>query len=187
MDDLSKQLGLTSMCVRQHLAILERDQLITSQEQRQKVGRPRLLYTLTSHAEALFPKSYHHLLEWMLDEIKGHDGTEKAHAVYDRLAERIARQLQEAVGIKPLREKVAAVCEEMNSTGSLAEWEEIDGGFLVREYNCRYHSVALKHPDLCRIEQSVLTRVLGADVKMVECLLRDSTCCTYFIRPQPIP
>ena len=174
------------MCIRQHLAILERDRLIRSQEERQKLGRPRLVYTLTEQAEELFPKNYGMLLDWILDEIKRLDGREKMDLVYDRLAERMATQLQDAVTDKPLREKVALLCDQMNLAGSLAEWEEADGSFLLHEHNCRYHSVAVRHRDLCKIEHKFLTRVLDAEVTMVQCLLRDGPRCSYVIRPRPI-
>ncbi|MCL5961198.1 MAG: ArsR family transcriptional regulator [Chloroflexi bacterium] len=183
VDELGKQLGLTSMCIRQHLAILERDQLISSHEQRQKLGRPRLIYSLTEQAEDLFPKSYGQLLDWILEDIKTLDGKDKVDAVFDRLAERMARQFQETVGDKPFREKVIALCEQMNSSGSLAEWEEKEGEYILREHNCRYHSVALKHPDICRIEHGFLGKVFDADIRMVECLLNDGPRCTYIIRP----
>jgi len=186
VDELGRRLGLTSMCVRQHLAILERDRLIRSHEERQKLGRPRLVYTLTEHAEEFFPKNYSQLLDWILDEIKGGDGLENIESLFDRLAERMANQFQSEIADKPLRERMAAICAEMNVAGSLAEWEERDGTYCLHEHNCRYHSVAAKHPDICRMELSFLRRVLDAEVTMVECLLHDGPRCSYVIRPRPV-
>src|SRR3990172_10101528 len=55
---LGPHLQLTPTGVRQHLAILEREGLVSSRELRGHVGRPALAYRLTAKAEALYPKAY---------------------------------------------------------------------------------------------------------------------------------
>ena len=60
--ELSDDLGIGSVGVRQHLALLERDGLVQTSGVRRSVGRPSHLYALTAAAEALFPKAYDHLL-----------------------------------------------------------------------------------------------------------------------------
>src|SRR3990167_9315351 len=54
--ELGNLLGLTSTGIRQHLTVLERDGLVDAREERGRVGRPTLVYSLTEKADALFPK-----------------------------------------------------------------------------------------------------------------------------------
>ncbi len=56
--ELGQLLGLTSTGIRQHLTILERDGLIEAREERGRVGRPALVYTLTPQGDSLYPKKY---------------------------------------------------------------------------------------------------------------------------------
>ncbi len=44
--ELGQVLRLTSTGIRQHLTVLERDGLVVAREERGRVGRPTLVYTL---------------------------------------------------------------------------------------------------------------------------------------------
>ncbi|GAF88364.1 unnamed protein product, partial [marine sediment metagenome] len=55
--ELGSLLSLTSTGIRQHLTVLERDGLVDAREERGRVGRPTLVYSLTEKADALFPKT----------------------------------------------------------------------------------------------------------------------------------
>ncbi len=181
VDELAGHLGLTAMCIRQHLSVLERDALVVAHEERQKLGRPRYIYTLTERAEELFPRSYHVLLEWVLDEIEAMDGQEKIAQLVDRLADRLARQYSEEMKDKSLEEKVARMAELLSEAGSLAAWDKANGGYVLHEHNCRYHRVALRHRQICKLELIFLSKLFGVDVRMTECLLDEGPRCTYLI------
>ncbi len=182
VDELARVLQVPSMCIRQHLSVLERDALVVSREERQRLGRPRRLYSLTEQAEELFPKSYHLLLGWILEEIEAMDGREKVVLMFHRLAERMARLHTEAMGAKPLEERVASVAQILSAEGSLAEWEKREDGYLLHEHNCRFYQAALKHRQICGLELAFLSKLMGADVKMLDCLLEAGPRCTYLIR-----
>ena len=73
---LGELLVLTATDVRQDLTILEPDDLIESREQRGNVGRPALVYSLTSDGEASYPLVYGLLSNVMLDEVRSTYGAE---------------------------------------------------------------------------------------------------------------
>ncbi|MBI4319590.1 MAG: helix-turn-helix domain-containing protein [Chloroflexi bacterium] len=183
VDELAKLLKLTSMCIRQHLSILERDDLVASREERQRLGRPKRVYSLTDEAEHLFPKSYHLLLDLILEEIERLDGREKLVLIFQRLAERMAKVHRDELSEKPLAQRVAKVAQILTDGGSLAEWEKCDGGYVLREHNCRYYHTALKHRSICSLELVFLRHLLGTDVELVECLLESGPRCTYLVKP----
>ena len=60
VEDLAQRLELTPMTIRHHLNVLQAQGLIEAAKVRrsQKVGRPRLVYTLTEAADDHFPQSY---------------------------------------------------------------------------------------------------------------------------------
>jgi predicted ArsR family transcriptional regulator len=68
--NLGELLALTATGVRQHRTLLEQDGLIESREQRCKVGRPALVYSLTAAGEASYPLVYDLLSNVMLDEFR---------------------------------------------------------------------------------------------------------------------
>ena len=66
--ELGGLLGLTSTGIRQHLTVLERDGLVEAREERGRVGRPTLVYSLTDKADSLYPKRYDMLASVLLEE-----------------------------------------------------------------------------------------------------------------------
>ena len=74
--DLGDHLGLTSTGIRQHLTVLERDGLIEAHEERGHVGRPALVYRLTSDGDDLYPKKYDELANALIEEARELLGSE---------------------------------------------------------------------------------------------------------------
>lgn len=181
VDLLARQLALTSTCVRQHLSVLERDQLIKCREVRQKLGRPQFVYTLTASADDLFPKSYHLLTTWLLDELKAVDGSKKALQVMQGMAVRWAETIAPQVAGQTIQEKVAGLVSLLRKEGHLVEWEQSDEGLFIHEYDCRFQRVAQAHPEVCVLECTMLTRVLGTPVQALECLMDGKGRCTYCV------
>src|SRR6059036_20272 len=95
--ELGQLLGLTSTGIRQHLTVLERDGLVAVREERGRVGRPNLVYSLTDEADAVFPKTYDVLASVLLEEIRATDGNEKLHQLLHNVSERLAAPYKERV------------------------------------------------------------------------------------------
>ncbi len=181
VDSLARRLSLTSTCVRQHLAVLEREQLITGQQERRKLGRPQFVYTLTASADDLFPKSYHLLTTWLLDEIEAVDGGSKTKQLLDRMAQRWAETLAPQVSGHTIEEKVKGLVALLKAEGHLVEWEKSEDDVFIYEYDCRFQRVAQTHPEICALESSMLAQVLGTPVKSLECIMDGQGRCAYGI------
>src|SRR3990170_8296403 len=104
--ELGGLLGLTSTGIRQHLTVLERDGLVDAREERGRVGRPTLVYSLTEQADALFPKRYDDLAGVILEEIRAADGKERLHQLFSRVAHRLAEPYKDRVAGLELPERV---------------------------------------------------------------------------------
>ncbi|MBI4302415.1 MAG: winged helix-turn-helix transcriptional regulator [Chloroflexi bacterium] len=179
--ELSIALGLTPTGVRQHLVVLERDALVATTEVRGQVGRPYFVYALTEEAEDLFPKAYDLLADWLLDEIKAWDGTEKLALYLDRLAEHLAQPYLTQMDGKSLPQRVKAVASIFAERGDLADWEEKDGHYLFKRYACIYHRLAQHHRELCSLDLGLLHRLLGVPVVLESTLWDTNSFCAFLI------
>lgn len=179
VDQLAQQVALTSTCVRQHLGVLEKEQLVACREVRRKLGRPNFVYALTQSADDLFPKSYDLLTTWLLDEIKSKDGQQKALAILEGMGQRWADSVSSQVGGNTLEEKVEGLVGFLKREGHLAEWEKVEDGFYIHEYDCRFQRVAQVHPEICSLEIRMLAQVLGTSVESLECMIDGQGRCSY--------
>ena len=70
INELAKAVDINPISVRHHIARLEAEGLVTSEEERHGVGRPRRLYFLTEHGIDHFPSRYLKLTIRLLEQLE---------------------------------------------------------------------------------------------------------------------
>jgi predicted ArsR family transcriptional regulator len=188
---LARRLGLTSAAVHQHLAGLRGEGVIDFTSQRQRLGRPAHLWSLTPTAHSRFPDSHAALAKGMLEAVRGAFGEEGL----GRLAEeRTRRQVESyrprvpAAGDASLAERVAALARIRREESYMAEWGGGNGGELeLVENHCPIATAARCCPHLCAGELALFRTVLGGEVTIdrVEHLLSGDPRCVYRISEKP--
>jgi predicted ArsR family transcriptional regulator len=181
--ELKELLDLTPTGIRQHLTVLERDGLVVAHEERGRVGRPTLVYSLTEKAESLFPMRYDELATALLEEIRASEGSERLYQLLHRVAQRMAESLWERVRGKSLAERVKETVLILQEQGCLADWEQRDGEFFLHEFTCPFSKVAKEDSAVCTLHLDLVRLLTSADTHLVRSVLRGERACTYRIRP----
>lgn len=181
MSALSGFLGITEMAVRRHLNSLEGDGYIQTSLQRQAMGRPIHLFTLTQLADEFFPKNYHGLTLDLLSEIEEEDDE-----LVDRLFERRKQKLEEKYMRRmngcTLKEKVEQLAQIQNEAGYMVQVEQKnEDEFELNEFNCPISQVANQYEQACVCELQLFKDLLGSNVERTECLAKGGQKCTYKI------
>ena len=184
VEELARQLGLSPMCIRQHLALLERDGLVTPKEVRRRTGRPHYFYSLTDKSDELFPKSYDKLASAMIADIKATDGPEHVLAMMGRLGERLGDEYLLLLAGKPIEDRLTAILNMLGDGTPMGEWHRNGDGFVMHEFDCPYHRVSSVHPEVCGLHLELMRRVLEADIVREENMAVGDVRCTYRIRPR---
>ncbi len=180
VDELARALNMTLMGVRLHLVVLDRDGYVQRSTVRQKPGRPALVYSLTSKAEDIFPKKYDILAEKLLEALRNSTGsasTEILETVAHSMAAPLAARLDGTV----LEDRVDQVGRILDDIGAFASWERLEGGYLIHQYNCLFYRIALRNPEVCRIDGAFLGEMLGVQVRRRECILDGAGRCSFFV------
>jgi predicted ArsR family transcriptional regulator len=180
VSELAAELGLTDNAVRLHLAALERDGLVEASGRRQEwTGKPAVLYRTTAGAEALFPKAYAQILSALLQELSHAHGTVEAEALLRRTGHRLG--LEAASSQADLRDRVHHAAAVLEALGGLVEVEEHADGFRLQGYSCPLAALLPQHPEACRLAESLVAALIGADV--VECCDRgERPRCAFRVR-----
>lgn len=181
--ELGALLGLTSTGIRQHLTVLERDGLVTAREERGRVGRPTLVYSLTERADALFPKSYDLLATVLLEEIRVTEGNERLYDLLHRVAARLVAPYLERVEGKPLAERIQETVHIMQEMGCLVDSQSQNGEYMIEEYCCPFPKVAQQERAVCALHVDFVRMLSGGDTRLIQSLLRGERSCSYRIRP----
>jgi predicted ArsR family transcriptional regulator len=189
VDGLATAFGLARMTVRQHLAALERDGLVTSCEERQRTGRPHLLYSLSEQGQERFPKRYDRFADLALqevsfldaEEIAGLSGEDKKRLLLTKMADRVYKQHAPRVTGKPLDARVAVVADILREEGGFAESHTSGSEYEIIDYNCVYRRVAESHQDVCDWHLQLLAKLLGQEVNCSQFMSKGADCCRFVI------
>lgn len=184
LEELANSIGLSPVTIRAHLSVLERDNLITSEEVRGKVGRPHFVYFLSDGAEQHFPASYHVMADRFFAGFRAVAGAEKWDEVVHQVAEGWASEQSRRLLGKGLEERVSEVARIRTEEGAMAEWERTEAGYVIRQYHCPVHRVAGSHPEVCRAELEYVSLMLGVPVERDGSLCSGNGQCCYRVALQ---
>jgi predicted ArsR family transcriptional regulator len=173
--ELAHRLGITPAGVRYHLARLlagglieecphlapprqpdnlpEKPQPEKGQPER---GRPERCYRLPlKHA----PGNLEELSTALLGLL-----AELSPAPWDKVAEKLVASPAEQARFQ---QRLADAIHQLNSMNYQANWEAGPGGPRLRLNNCPYAAIWPEAPDLCRLDQAILSRLTSASAQMV--------------------
>ncbi len=189
VEELADAVGLTQMAVRHHLHVLNGENLVLASSVRRtsQPGRPQQLYTLTEAADALFPESYYHLADYLLDELKA---TLDA-ADLDELLRRIAnRMAADAPSIRPGQspeERLSGLVQLLGDKGFSAQWDMEGDDYVIRVLACPYRQVVREHNEVCRLDMQMIKDMLHVDPMRVTCIANGDEYCTYHLSQPMLP
>jgi predicted ArsR family transcriptional regulator len=173
---LADLLELTSVGVRRHLGLLERDGLVESTVEKPKRGRPVAVYRLTDAGLERFPRHYDEVAREALAFLRDHDAAALAQFLAWR-NERLAASYAGRVDGATLTERTDALAEVLSEQGFMAEVESAPDGLRLCQHNCTVEHLAAELPDLCTSEAELFARLLGTRVEREATIVNGAVCC----------
>lgn len=186
VEDLAESLELTPMTIRHHLNVLQAQNLVVASKVRRskKVGRPRLVYTLTDAADDLFPHGYGELARRLVGEVKETMGEQELRAIFRRIAVDLASEAPPPEKDQSFAERLDQVSEFLDEQGFLSRWEETDEGYVLTNVNCPYRRVSREHGEVCLMDLELLERLLGVKPKRLESMRSGKAACAFLLQPE---
>jgi DeoR family suf operon transcriptional repressor len=181
INELAEAVDINPISVRHHINKLEADGLVTSEEERHGVGRPRRLYSLTEQGVERFPSRYVRLTLRLLQQLKGTMPDAMVRGLFEQMAQDMASDYQaEAEGL-PMEAKLDLVTALLSQEGFTVEWEKHEQGYTIREISCPYYHIGQSHPEVCSVDQALISTVLSVPAHKVQCVLNGDALCTYVV------
>ncbi len=187
INELADKVGISPISIRHHIASLEAEGLIGSEDERHGVGRPRQLFSLTETGVEQFPTRYVRLTVRLLEHLKETMPEAMVSKLFTQMAQDLANDLAEGKETKNLtmKERLNLVKDLLMREGFSIEWEQHDDGYQIHEASCPYYYVGQNHPEVCAVDQILISTVLSVPAEKVKCILNGDSNCTYLISELP--
>lgn len=180
VDELSSMLEISRNAVNQHLSSLGNSGFIQSTLLHSTGGRPSRVFTLTASGLELFPRHYSFLARFLLSWFKKNLGEEQLESCLQEFGEQVAQEFSGRVDkYSAQTDKVSEVAVIMRELGY-----EADVAFNNENYseiiasNCVFHTLAEECHGICKLDLSLLSSLLNADIEHKKCIIKgDKNCC----------
>jgi len=183
INDLADAVGINPISVRHHVTRLEAAGLVASEEERHGVGRPRRVYYLTEKGMEQFPTRYLTLTIRLLEQLKETLPETMVNKLFAQVADDLVSSYTADLELEdiPIDERLDIVQGLLQNEGFTMEWERQEDGYHIREVNCPYYHIGQTHPEVCVVDQNLISSVLDTPVEKIKCILDGDRYCTYVV------
>jgi DeoR family transcriptional regulator, suf operon transcriptional repressor len=181
-NEIAESVGINNISVRHHLTSLQAEGLISYEEERHGVGRPRLVYFLTDTGLEKFPTNYMRLATRLLTQLKSSLPAATVDNIFTQIAMEMSTNYREQAKNLSLEGKLNLITKLLGEEGFTVEWEKENGDYLIKESSCPYLHVGQDHPEVCSVDQTMISSILSIPVEKISCVLGGSNQCTYIVK-----
>jgi predicted ArsR family transcriptional regulator len=181
--ELADAVEINPISVRHHIAKLQADGLVTSDEERHGVGRPRQVFYLTELGLEEFPTRYLRLTIRLLEQLKRNLPPKMVDQLFSQMAADLVEeyaQVAKQQGMN-IEQRLELVSDLLKDEGFDLEWEKKGNQYFIREISCPYLHVGQNHPEICVIDQTLISTVLDLPTEKVKCILDGDNQCTFVV------
>ena len=179
--ELADAVGINPISVRHHLTNLQMEGLVAADEERHGVGRPRLIYFLTEEGQENFPTRYLRLTTRLLAQMKETMPGPVVRNLFNSIAEDLAHEYEGQMKGLSMEERLDFVKTMLAEEGFTVEWEKKGKQYEIHEISCPYYQIGISHPEVCTVDQTLISRMLAVPAEKVQCILNGGTFCTYVV------
>jgi predicted ArsR family transcriptional regulator len=186
LEELANVMKVSRMAVHKHLGLLQQRGLVEAVETRGHVGRPRMMYQLTSQSKTVFPKSYSAIATHALDFIERNMGKEAVKKVLHERQSELFDQYYKRFKYLDFDKQVKELARIRDEEGYIAESKKEtksgSGKYVLLEYNCPIIHIAEKHWEACSTETELFEKLLGADIETTHRAAKGDLICKFIIK-----
>ncbi len=180
VNGLAEELELTDNAVRAHLLSLERDGFVRQRGVQRGYRKPHFAYELTPEAENLFPKAYDALLNQLITVLKSSLTPEALEDVLREVGRSVAGQPTTDQRDGGLEDRAQRALKVLEALGGSARIEMEGDKLFIRSYGCPIAAAVREHPEVCRLAETLVEEVVGAQVRE-QCDRGESPRCCFEI------
>jgi DeoR family suf operon transcriptional repressor len=182
INGLAEAVGINPISVRHHLTNLQVEALVAAEEERHGVGRPRLVYFLTEDGLEKFPTRYLRLTTRIITQMKDKFPQPMVSEMFKEVAITMADEHSAELKGLNVEERLDVMKDLLAEEGFVVEWEKKGAEYHIHEITCPYLQVGQRHPEVCTVDQTLISKMLAVPANKIQCILSGAAHCTYVVK-----
>ena len=179
--DIANSVGINAISVRHHLTSLQADGLVSAEEERHGVGRPRLVYFLTEKGMEKFPTRYFRLTNNLLGQIKDTLPENEVKAIFQNMADRISEEYEPVVKTLKFEERLELLKNVMADEGYDLTWKKSGDKYAINEVSCPFYQIGKEHPEICLFDKTLISNLLDIPKSSIKHIKKSDSSCAFII------
>jgi predicted ArsR family transcriptional regulator len=184
--EIADSVGINAISVRHHLTSLQASSLVSAEEERHGVGRPRLVYFLTEKGMEKFPTRYFRLTNNLLGQIKESLPEEEVKSLFRNMADRISKEYEPVLDSLSFEEKLNLLKTVMAEEGYDLDCKKTGDAYSINEVSCPFYQIGKEHPEICLFDKSLIANMLSIPQSKIKHIKKSDNSCAFIIE-DPTP
>ena len=181
INELAEAVEINPISVRHHITRLEAEGLVESNEERHGVGRPRRVYYLTESGRELFPTRYLRLTLRLLEQLKETVPPQMVDRLFVQMAQDLILDYEKDISGLNMEQRLDLVKKLLTREGFTVDWEQQGEVYKIYESSCPYYHIGMDHPEVCSVDQTLISTILSTPAYKTQCKLDGDMHCTYVV------
>lgn len=180
VEALCERLRISHNAVRQHLTALGGKGWVERCTPKPTGGRPQARYRLATAGHALFPRNYGLIAGALMEGAFERLGTEGGRELLVALGHQLGSAEPPPATDDP-GAVATALADRLDRMGYEAVATDRGGAAQIEAFNCVFHSLAARNPDVCRFDLAFMEAASGHRIHHMECIVRGGHVCRFRI------
>lgn len=181
--EIAREVGINAISVRHHITNLQASDMVSAEEERHGVGRPRMIYFLTDKGMEHFPTSYLRLTNNLLYQLKQSISPEEIKIFFQKMAEKTANDYKSSLENLDFEQKLDILKEVMQKEGFTINWKPLGDHYVIDEISCPYFRVGKMHPEVCVFDKTLIANILSIPTDNIKTQHVSEAICSFIITP----
>lgn len=181
--ELVEAMGVTTTAVRQQVNRMASEGWLVRTKRRGGTGRPADVLSVSARSQELYGQQADQLCKMVFEELAELDGSDKVRLVLKGVSRRLARQLREAVGSGTPFDRLHRLAAMMSEQGILVDAGGSATSVSLTVHTCPFPDLVGQHPEICDMERSAVSQMIGSDLTLDECMLTGHAHCRFRYEP----
>jgi len=179
--EIAAEVGINAISVRHHLTHLQASGLVSTEEERHGVGRPRMVYLLTENGMEYFPTGYLRLTSNLLDQLKLSINPDELDGIFKSMADKLTSEYKPSLSRLNLEQKLELLTRVMTKEGFNIQWKRSGSQYEIREISCPFYRMGKNHPEVCLFDRMLISNILSIPPEKVQVLHLADALCSFIV------